>query len=162
LESQSTKTRLNLFVDKWNNKKANDDEITVYLVDLGFDLVAWANGLDSAYIKNADGLTIVTYSTAACAAWTTSQGTKWGYNICLNNSATHEDLELAAWDNELTINYIAWSANNPSYTVDLTTVKYIDNSTKTIASIANVLTPAVQWVDWYYNRLPGTLNLVTK
>ena len=151
--SNNAQTKLNLSVNKWNNVKTDDTDIKVYVTDLTVEQIANNGWLIWASLATADKNIGYLKWSAACASSETNYGKR-----CIYNTVTADDFELSAWDNEITITYVVdWDMSNPSYTLDLTNVKYITDATHTISDVASVLNATAP----FSNRMKA-LNLVTK
>ena len=113
--STDSQTKLNLFVDKWSNETANGDPLKVYAIDLIANIISNNWWLASMTIAK-DGVTLA----SVAADWIRT----------MNPSATINDFELNGGDNTVTITYVeaAW-ITNPSYSLELTNAKFVDNAT---------------------------------
>ena len=153
VSSNNAQTKINLFVDKGNNVKTDDSDIKVYVKDLTVEQIANNGWLQWASLATADKNIGYYDNTHACANWGTAQD-DW----CILAGVTLDDFELAAWDNEITVTYVVnWAMNNPSYTLDLTNVKYVTDATHTFANH----TAMFALTNPFSNRMKA-LNLVTK
>ena len=140
--SSNTQTKLNLFVNKWNNEDADGNDIKVYVQNITWDItnpssaLLWLS-LHMNWVKLAE-----------------TDLTNWA----LGWAATYDDFLLSAWDNEITINYyVSWAIQNPSYVVDLTNVMYVADINWEVTDI-----DTLTWADHIFNRQQGVLNLVTR
>ena len=126
--STNTETKLNLFVDKWNNTNASDDAVKVYILDTVAHLVSeGANGTIKSYTLTLNNKLVWIYTTATSS---------WG-----SFPSNINDLELKAWNNTLTVSYTVDTTvapNNPSYNVDLLRVEYTVDTMLTSAELSSV------------------------
>ncbi len=151
--SNNAQTKLNLLVNKWNNVKTDDSDIKVYITDLTVEQIANNGWLIWASLATSDKNIWYLKWTSSCASSETQYGKR-----CIYNTVTADDFELSAWDNEITITYVVdGSMSNPSYTLDLTNVKYITDAEHTITDVNSVLNATSP----FFNRMKS-LNLVTK
>ena len=168
--SDSSETKLNLFVNKWDNKQADDSDYDVYVTDLMIgSITSNLNGLSSATIENNAWTTLVNYSIAyeqtSCGAGTKTWWKIWDNYFCVTItpvSTTISDYLLRNGNNEFTISYTPGTATNPAYTIKLNKDNGVIYTTSGAEWTAyNVAHTAISALDnTFENRQPSSLTLV--
>ena len=164
-ETSNTSAKLNLVVNKWDNKAATNTEYNVYLADLIISDASAVNvnGLSSVKVENEAGDNVVTYNIKATCTGTEID--KWLINasehlcIDIDTSKAASQYLLNEWENVFTYTFVPGSAQNPSYTIKLEkgdAIRYVVDGT-TLATFATIA--ASTQLD---NRQADVLTLVSR